>query len=223
MTESKKTDNANLKSKLALRRHMLQRHHSAGDIRVFDACQGDGLLWGRLRSEFPVAYYYGVDVKPKRGRLAIDSKRVVCQPGLNCNVIDVDTYGLPWDHWVALLPTIVEPTTVFLTAAIASQRMHQRTGGVSLPKSVKSVLGIPADWDISNAFTGRLCCIAVGHYLSMPAANGYRVVEAFESTRSARARYIAVRIDKPDAHGGPDASVAESHLPKHAKGKKCRT
>jgi len=199
MTESTKTDSAHLTSKLTLRRHMLQRYHANGDIRVFDACQGEGVLWGRLRSEFPVAYYYGVDVKPKRGRLAIDSKRVVCQPGLNCNVIDIDTYGLPWDHWVALLPTIAEPTTVFLTAALASQKAHQKTGGSTLPKSVKAVLGIPADWDISKVFTDQLCRIAVGHYLSMPAAGGYRVVEAWESTRGARARYIAARIDRPAA------------------------
>jgi hypothetical protein len=196
MTESTKTDNASLSSKLLLRRHMLRRHHADGDIRVFDACQGEGVLWGRLRSEFSVGYYYGVDVKPKKGRLAIDSRRVICQPGLNCNVIDIDTYGLPWDHWVALLPTIVEPTTVFLTAALASQRAKQKSGGSTLPKSVKSVLGIPAEWDISKVFTDQLCGIAVAHYLSMPAANGYRVVEAWESTRGSRARYIGVRLDR---------------------------
>jgi hypothetical protein len=197
MTASTKTDNANLGSKLALRRHMLKRHHAAGGLRVFDACQGEGVLWGKLRSEFAVDYYYGVDVKPKRGRLAIDSKRVLCQPGLNCNVIDIDTYGLPWDHWVAMLPTIVEPTTVFLTMALASQRAKQKSGGSTLPKAVKSVLGIPDAWDVSKVFTDQLCRLAAAHYLSMPAANGFRVVEAWESTRSARARYIAVRIDRP--------------------------
>jgi hypothetical protein len=225
MTKSTKTDNANLASKLKLRRHMLHRHHADGDIRVFDCCQGEGIIWSKLRSEFALTSYWGVDVKPKRGRLKIDSTRVVCQPGLRCNVIDIDTYGLPWNHWVALLPTIVEPTTVFLTMALASQRAKQKTGGSTLPKAVKSVLGIPDSWEVSKVFTEHLCEMATSHYLAMPAANGYRVVEAWESTRGSRARYFAVRLDKPRADA-PSTVVGESaanHAARRKGGKKCRT
>jgi hypothetical protein len=194
MTLAPKTDNANLKSKLELRRHMLRRHHAAGDIRVFDCCQGSGVIWGRLRSEFPVVSYWGVDVKPKRGRLKIDSRRVVCQPNLRCNVIDIDTYGMPWDHWLGLLQNVCEPTTVFLTIGLVTMG-----GGSSLSKSVRSSVEIPADWPLSPVFTEELVRLSVSRFLSLPASGGYRVVEAWESTRGARARYIAVRIDRPAA------------------------
>lgn len=194
MTLAPKTDNANLKSKLELRRHMLQRHHGDGDIRVFDCCQGSGVIWNRLRSDFALKSYWGVDVKSKKGRLKIDSRRVVCQPDLRCNVIDIDTYGMPWDHWLGLLPNISEPTTVFLTIGLVTMG-----GGSALSKSVRSSIEIPADWPLSPVFTEELVRVSVATFISMPAANGYRVVEAWESTRGARARYIAVRFDRPAA------------------------
>jgi len=191
MTRGTKTDNAFLFSKLALRRHLLKRHHSGGDIRVFDCCQGSGVIWKQLRKEFTVASYWGVDVKPKKGRLKIDSKRVVCQPGLNCNVIDIDTYGMPWDHWLGLLPNLVEPTTVFMTIGLVTMG-----GGGSLSNSGRRILEIPDDWPVPNAFTGGLLGIALHRFISMRGANGFRAVEAWESPEGPHARYIGVHVNK---------------------------
>jgi hypothetical protein len=195
MTPAPKTDNANLASKLELRRHMLRRHHADGDIRVFDCCQGSGVLWGKLRTEFPVTSYWGVDVKPKRGRLKIDSRRVVCQPGLRSNVIDIDTYGMPWDHWVGLLPTIAEPTTVFLTVGLVTMG-----GGSPLSKTIRQSLGIPDGWPLSPAFTDELVHMSVQRFLAMTAGD-WRVTDAWESTPGRHARYVGVRVDCPfDVH-----------------------
>lgn len=193
MARTKKTDNASLPAKLALRRLLLQRHHADGDIRVFDCCQGEGVIWSKMREEFRLSSYWGVDIKPKRGRLKVDSVRVVCQPGLKANVIDIDTYGLPWAHWVGLLPNIVEPTTVFLTVGLATT-----AGGAPLPKVVRHSLGIGGDWVVPNAFTEQLLKLTTHHYLAMESETGYRVVEAFSASNS-KTTYIGVRLDRPAA------------------------
>jgi hypothetical protein len=99
---------------------------------------------------------------------------------------------MPWDHWLALLPAVVEPTTVFLTVGLVKMR------GVSLlSTAVRDSLRIPHDWNISPAFTDELVRLSLSRFLSMPAANGLYPVEAWESTRGRRARYLAVRIDRP--------------------------
>lgn len=186
-----KTDNAHLESKLRLRRHLLTRFHSQGDVRVFDCCQGSGVIWRTLRRDFAVASYWGVDVKPKKGRLKIDSRRVVCQPGLRVNVVDIDTYGMPWDHWCGLLPHVSEPTTVFLTIGLVTMG-----GGGGLSKESRKTLGIPAEWTLANAFTPELVKLSVQSFLSMRAASGFRVVEAWESTPGKHARYLGVHLNK---------------------------
>jgi hypothetical protein len=117
-------DNDNAKSKLDLRRHFLSTYHADGSARVFDCCQGSALIWSKLRKEFPIASYWGVDLKAKSGRLKIDSSRVLEQPGWKENVIDVDTYGSPWEHWTAILQNMGESATVFLTIGTMSKGMQ---------------------------------------------------------------------------------------------------
>lgn len=71
---------------------------------------------GTLRTEFAIAQYWGVDVTPKSGRLKIDSVRILGQPGLEQNVIDIDTYGSPWKYWFALTRNAHASLTVFPTS-----------------------------------------------------------------------------------------------------------
>jgi hypothetical protein len=187
-----KTDNANPASKLELRRYMLRKYHANGDIRVFECCQGSGLLWGQLQKEFALTSRWGVDLKPKAGRLKIDSVKVLAQPGLNANVIDIDTYGAPWKHWAALLPNITEDTTVFLTCGLVTM-----AGGSLLSRVARAAAGIPADWNLSPAFTSWILEYATSHLLT----TGYgdcKIEEVAESTRGNHARYLAVRIKKAD-------------------------
>jgi hypothetical protein len=130
-------------------------------------------------------------VKPKKGRLKIDSRRVVCQEGLRANVIDIDTYGMPWDHWCGLLPNVSEPTTVFLTIGMVTMG-----GGGGLSKESRRALGIPPEWPLANSFTTELVKLSVQSFLSMRAAAGFRVVEAWESTPGRHARYLGVHLNK---------------------------
>src|SRR3954469_21082851 len=106
-------ENSHLKAKLDLRRHYLERYHAAGERRVFDGFQAKGLLWSILRKEFPLASYWGVDLVEKKGRIKVDSARVLAQPGWNANIVDLDAYGSPWKHWLGVLKNAERSLTVF--------------------------------------------------------------------------------------------------------------
>jgi hypothetical protein len=116
MKNQTKTDNHSPDAKLNLRRHFLRKLRDAKEpIRVLDCFQGSKLLWGQLESEFQIASYWGVDLKEKKGRIKIDSSRILEQEGWNQNVIDLDAYGSPWKHWRNLITTCRHSVTIFLT------------------------------------------------------------------------------------------------------------
>ena len=140
------SDNRDISSKLELRRYFLEKYHSGEEegvsdsIKVFDCCQGSGVIWTHLQEEYSVDNYWGVDVKAKKGRIAVDSSRILSQPGWKDNVIDIDTYGAPWKHWLCMLPNVVRPTTVFLTiggqknGVRASSNVELKAIGVTLSR-----------------------------------------------------------------------------------------
>lgn len=184
---AKKTDNHNPAVKLRLRQYFLSKYHADGSAKVLDCCQAGGVMWTTLRRTHPVASYWGVDMKPKKGRLQIDSVRILQQPGLSQNVIDIDTYGSPWKHWVAMLPNLWQPTTVFLT--IGSTMFKGATDA-----AVLKMLGCEfRGCKLPNAFLGKLDAIGVDYALS--AGSGFcKIIEAVESVSTGNARYIGVHL-----------------------------
>lgn len=186
MGSFKKTDNHDPTAKLDLRRYFLRKYHARTPIHVLDCCQGSGLLWAQLRKEFPVESYWGLDLKPKAGRLQVDSARVLAQPGWSQNVIDVDTYGSPWAHWEALLPQLRGPTTVFLTIGQVMMGVDSRLfkalgmGKMRPPQSI----GL------------KLSGIAVSYLLAKGCDYGIIAVEAAEAASGGSARYIGIHLKK---------------------------
>lgn len=144
-------------------------------------------MWTTLRRTHPVASYWGVDVKPKKGRVKIDSVRILQQPGLRQDVIDIDTYGSPWKHWFALLPNIAKPTTVFLTIGSC------QVGGSAISTEARAVLGV-GKLPVPNGIGFKLNELAVDYCLSAMA--GFcKMIEAVESVSTGNARYIGVRLE----------------------------
>jgi hypothetical protein len=192
-----KTDNRSLAPKLQLRRHFLNRYHQTPP-RVFDACQGQGVIWTRLRSEYTLASYWGVDTKPGKGRLKIDSERILAQPGWRFDVIDIDTYGSPWSHWTALLPHVTRPVTVFLT-------MGKLNAGTPVDHRAMESLGMtPAflsalhkhcpslKWGLGDMVVNRCLALTYSHGLTIVEAA--RTVSA-SSLGGSRAYYFGVRLE----------------------------
>lgn len=187
------TDNDNLPAKLALRRHFLTTYHESGTARVFDACQGGGVIWKRLRAEIPVATYWGTDLKRKSGRLNTDSVALL-EAGLTDDVIDVDTYGSPWAHWVAILKNVKGPTTVFLT--IGEHGVRQRPLSLAEAK----LLGLsPLYSRMPNKLKLRLARTMLLRLIACAELWGLELIEVAEGTRGLSARYLGVRLQPAPA------------------------
>lgn len=180
---ARKTDNADPRAKLELRRWFLRKYHGDRPPDVLDCCQGEGVLWRELRREFPVGSYWGIDLKPRKGRLRLDSVGVLSQPGWPQNLVDVDTYGSPWKHYRAILGQISRPTTVFLTVG-----QWQMGTDWEILRS----LGL-AGLKIPPGIAVKLHGLALP-YLLQPGPAG-RIIEAREAISAGNARYLGVRID----------------------------
>lgn len=191
MGASIKTDNRFLEPKLKLRRHFLARYH-ATPPRVLDCCQGSGVLWKALLKEFPVEQYWGLDKKRRKGRLTIDSVRVLESGKWAADVLDVDTYGSPWSHWFHALRTGQGPLTVFLTVGLI--RMG---GGGMMSKPVLQALRLSGiKRAIPPSLLGKLHDFSVDYCLRQSLAMGWTIIEAQEAFPSDKARYLGLRLEK---------------------------
>lgn len=187
MSSTTKTDNSRLGSKLALRRHFLDRYHKDSPPRVFDACQGEGVIWQALRADYPMTYW-GVDKKRRSGRMSIDSTRILAEPGWRFDVIDVDTYGSPWKHWAGILKNAPGAVTVFLT--IGSTMFVGSTD-----TWVLGVLGMDAKLIERLPMSFRRIVSDMGtEYALASALKRFKVVDCKEAEPASGARYIGVRL-----------------------------
>ena len=178
-----KTDNHNPSAKLELRRYFLSKYYDA-PTHVLDCWQGGGVMWSRLRQEFPVSSYWGLDLKPKKGRLKLDSVRVLAQPGWPQNVIDIDTYGSPWKHWSAMLPNVTKPITVFLT--IGQWQM-------GTDNNILRALGLDG-FRVPPGISVKLHSLGLVYLLAECRQYGLQITEAVESLSDGSARYLGVRL-----------------------------
>jgi len=190
MTAPTKTDNYDPSAKLCLRHYFLRKYHADGSARVLDCCMGSGFLWRELRKTHSVAAYLGLDVKPKKGRLKIDSARYLAAGGWDHDCIDVDTYGCPWHHWFALLANL--PTgeaTVFLTIGKGMKAFS------IISNDGLAAMGL-SGFHIPPAIQGRLWDHAFTYCIAATSRYGIKIVEAIEATSEGNARYIELRLIK---------------------------
>lgn len=145
-------DNKNLDPKLVLRRHVIREamHRWPGQfdpLTVMDCCAGEGVIWRELRKDFAVSGYTPIDLVPRQpGTIRGDSLRLLKTFSLgNYSVIDVDTYGDPWAHWLTMLPLITRPTAVFLTRGFRTGRVGGIVGN-TISRDVLTAMSIPTQW-----------------------------------------------------------------------------
>lgn len=184
---SRKCDNHNLGAKLALRRYLLDKYHAGKRVKVFDCCEGGMAIWSALRQEYDIEHM-GVDLKKKRGRLTMDSARILEVPGWNWDMIDVDVYGSPWLHWMHILHNGRVALTVVLTVA------EVLMGGGNMPTHVAKELNLPNL--LPYGLRGKLQKQLVAIMLGKAPALGWIVEECVEADNSGSARYIGVRISR---------------------------
>jgi len=189
----KQIDNSNLPAKLKLRRYFLDRYHQV-DGSVLDCCAGDRVIWSSLKKEYPHLVYLGVDHRDNygggTGRLKANSVRLLKSKFIPQNIIDIDTYGSPWEHWEALLCNISHPTTVFLTCG--------SVGNISnMSNCDKRALGLTFKrLTVPMALYHPVLLWAVDLHLGKIYDHGIELVEAAEASSGGNARYIGVRLEK---------------------------
>ncbi len=174
----KKTDNRSLADKVYLRRFLIQEAQME-PLRVLDLFAGDGLVWSELRRQprydpdlspedqpraLQVQTYTPVDAVAKQAgqlQIKITPRFIAALNGdaavdeyagtdlSRFNVIDVDTYGDPWEIWHELLFRVKQRTVVFLTRGTASRGQHgPGSGKMPISKLAKRMMGIPESWDV---------------------------------------------------------------------------
>lgn len=181
-----KTDNTNLFTKLDLRRYFLNKYKM--DFKVFDCCQGSGVIWNRLRKDYFISSYWGVDKKPQKGRLKIDSIKLIGQT--DDNVIDIDTYGSPWKHWFQLLPKINSRTIVFLTIGFTA------VGGGSVADLALQAAGLGKIAKIApNGLMSKIHDITIPYCLKKVSDYNLKIVE-IKQAQEGNAKYIGVVLEK---------------------------
>lgn len=194
---NKKTDNGNLKSKLELRKHFIDKFLYKKEFSVFDACQGNGLIWESLKKKYKYKYWE-VDVKKKKGRLKIESQRILQQPGWLFDVIDIDTYGQPWKHWLSLLPNITAPVIIFLTIG-----MVKIGGGGTYPKEILNKIFPKFKMDIPKSLISYRDKYITNQMLAIVENYKYKIIYAAESESGKTVRYIGMYIKPSESTHGP--------------------
>lgn len=118
------TDNACLANKIELRR---QATAPLEIIRILDLYAGNNTLW----SDFNKEKYYGVDIEKNKGKnLTADNKRIIENLNLSeFNVIDCDSYGIPFDVMVKLFSNkTLQSGTVIIYTAITNRLSGLNSG-----------------------------------------------------------------------------------------------
>ncbi len=194
---STKTDNHNPATKLLLRRHFLGRYHRDRAPRVLDCFQGSGLIWGQLGAEFPIASYWGVDLKPKKGRLKIDSARILEQEGWAADVVDLDAYGSPWTHWRNLVRTFRgDRVSVFLTFGMVKMFGLSANCDATVLDMAGCRFSRPLPTSLRSRFNGW----ALDYALGDARKHELDAVEVQEAFPQGRARYIGVHLTRVSAN-----------------------
>src|SRR5580658_2138961 len=140
-----KTDNASLKEKVDLRVDLCSRIN--GPLRVLDLFAGEGRVWSGVKSVLEVSTYTPVDEAPRQPgtiKFVINSRTVKAFDVSRFNVIDIDTYGEPWEVFGAIAENIKPGSAIFLTYG------HSGIGRASLTKYLRAACGIPLDWELPS-------------------------------------------------------------------------
>jgi len=191
----KRTDNYNEEVKLEIRRYLIKHIIDSGrKLNVFDACQGDRILWTQLEKEFPLESYFGVDTKSQRGRLTIDSSRIIDKLPEETTFIDIDTWGSPVPHLLALCKgkTRYDYVGVALTIGMITRR-----GAGAIPKEIQYLMGLTDNirirMKLQGPLTAKLQKYIYPYILYLPTLHDYDIIDIVEAVPPSRtARYFGM-------------------------------
>ena len=181
-------DNSRVAEKLALRRWALRQFHPTPP-RVLDLCAGQQVIWGMLRQEFTIASYAAFDRHTSTGRhFHVNDSVRVARSAWIADVVDIDTYGEPWPHWLAVLERGLAPLTVFLTVGYSPTKIS------TVSKCVHRALGLGAI-HVPPAMSFHLMGLIIRVMLHQATRYGYRF-RLWTIPAGDLADYYAVRLER---------------------------
>jgi hypothetical protein len=165
-----KLDNASLVDKLAIREHVIK---SAGlkTLRVLDLCAGEGRIWREMGKRYQLDHYTPVDREPRLAgtiRAEITEDLVAALEVQRYNVVDVDTYGEPFEIASWVTPRVRGKVALFLTCGTVR---NKTPGGASLSGYLRRAIGIPSGWKIPKSNVLREYAYGHGLYASCRQVN----------------------------------------------------
>jgi hypothetical protein len=110
-----KTDNKSIANKIFIRKESIKY---LKEVKILDLFAGRNVLWNNIETD----KYYGIDLEQNKGRnLIADTREVFDSLDLSkFNVIDCDSYGIPYDIYHKILTRKdVRKGTIVLYTAIA--------------------------------------------------------------------------------------------------------
>jgi len=136
------SDSQQFKAKVDLRLKLLRQYAEAGHkLNVMDCCAGKRAIWKQIGQKVDLDSYMGFDIMASEvNNIICDSIRWLKDVGISGNVVDVDTYGLPWTHYRAIYQAKWPESEilVFLTASLGCES--------GLTTGELEAIGIPDDW-----------------------------------------------------------------------------
>ena len=126
----------------------------------------------------------GVDIKPIRGHLKIDSRKLLKANTGEFDVIDIDVYGSPLRYLDILLPLIKKQIILFLTFG--------KVGGWGYDRIINNILGIK--FDIPPTIGASINSRFLEEILAGQINKFAKIIECRESPCSRNARYIGVVV-----------------------------
>jgi hypothetical protein len=182
-------------------------------IHVLDCCAGDGYLWRSVSGLFGgEVERLAFDLKAGKGRYRLDSRRFLSTGNLSrFDVIDIDTYGSPYEHLFAAFgnPTLADTVVVFFTDILV------RIGGGSIQKKALEMVGLSFPGaTLPKCFTAEIVRYTRSYVLKYPQRIGYRIERCRLTTRggSADALYGSMLIKKMGEYGKNDNCLDGSHV-----------
>lgn len=191
-------DNGDPAAKIALRRYFLDKYHAGKPYTVCDACAGFGGLRRAIAKTNPPGRYVGYDRRATTAKVTVvgDSIDALSRPGLDYDVVDIDTYGEPYDHLVAALANLAPgERTIFLTIGGFQRGRAGRTGLTAAAIiGIRFSVPLPRNLRFFNQFSDQIINAALYRAVEC----GWEIVEAAEADSLAvNARYIGLHIRKP--------------------------
>lgn len=128
--QSTKTDNKSIANKIFIRKEAIK---NLNEVKVLDLFAGRNVLWNNIKTD----KYFGIEIEKNKGKnLNVDVRKVFDNLDLSAfNVIDCDSYGLPFNLMKKILTRqdVNKGTIVFYTAI-----SYQFTG---LQEEIKDYIG----------------------------------------------------------------------------------